>query len=125
MPQVIADARETQISPPFTNPSSRAATFTPSPKMSPSLIMTSPALMPMRNRIGGEFGSASFAAAIAFWISAAQETASRMLTNSASTLSPAVFAIRPRRSTIRLSTTSRRADNLAIVASSSACISRL
>jgi hypothetical protein len=47
------------------------------------------------------------------------------LANSASTLSPAVFAIRPRWPRWRWSSTARRADNVAIVASSLPCISRL
>src|SRR5580692_2738386 len=51
MTQVICTPRETQISPPLTSPSSRAATFTPSPKMSSSLTMTSPTLTPIRKRI--------------------------------------------------------------------------
>jgi hypothetical protein len=42
-----------------------------------------------------------------------------------STLSPAVFAIRPRCYAMSSSTTARRADNVAIVASSSPCIRRL
>ena len=41
--------RLTQIPPGSASPSSRAATFTPSPKMSCASTITSPRLMPMRN----------------------------------------------------------------------------
>jgi hypothetical protein len=109
----------------LTSPSSRAAIFTPSPKISSSLTMTSPTLTPIRKRIRRPSGSLSLALSSAPWTSIAQRTASSTLTNSASTLSPAVFAIRPRCRVMSSSTRARRADNVAIVASSLTYIRRL
>jgi hypothetical protein len=58
--QVVAEFRDTHISPPLTSPSSRAVTFTP-PNKSPSLTITSPTLMPMRKCIDGASGWTSSA----------------------------------------------------------------
>ena len=58
---LAAEVTAPEISPPLTRPSSRAATFTPSPKMSPSLTMTSPTLTPIRKRMHRPSGSPSFA----------------------------------------------------------------
>jgi hypothetical protein len=121
----VADTALTQMPPASAKVWSRAATFTPSPKMSPFLTMTSPTLMPMRNSIRRASGSSSLAAAIFPWISMAQRTASTMLANSASTLSPAVLAIRPWKPTISSSAIARCADSVARAASSSSAISRL
>ena len=69
--------------------------LTPSPKMSPSLTMTSPTLMPMRKRSCRASSSGLLAMASCCWMSVAHWTASKTLANSASTLSPAVPAMRP------------------------------
>jgi hypothetical protein len=58
--QVVAEFRDTHVSPPLTSPSSRAVTFTP-PNKSPSLTITSPTLMPMRKCIDGASGWTSSA----------------------------------------------------------------
>src|SRR3954463_10058357 len=60
-PTPIVHASRKQISPPLTRLSSRAATFTPSPKMSSSLTMTSPTLRPIRKRIRRPSSSLSLA----------------------------------------------------------------
>jgi hypothetical protein len=55
--------------------SSRAATLTPSPKMSPSSTTTSPRLMPMRNSIRCPSGMSALRSAMACCTSIAQRTA--------------------------------------------------
>ena len=75
--------------------SSRAAMLTPSPKMSPSLTMTSPTLMPIRNSMRRSGGSLAFSCGSASCDFTAQSTAATTLPNSARTLSPAVPVIRP------------------------------
>ena len=87
--------------------SSRAAILTPSPKMSSPLTMTSPILMPILNSILRSSGSPALRALSAPWISMAHSTDSNELTNSASTLSPAVPTTFPWCISIRLNMTSR------------------
>ena len=60
-------------------PSRRAATFTPSPRMSPSSTMMSPMLMPMRKAMRRSSGSAASRSATPFWIATAHSTASTAL----------------------------------------------
>jgi hypothetical protein len=105
--------------------SRRAATLTPSPKMSSSSTMTSPRLIPMRNLIRRSSDISGSRSAIPRWISAAQRTASTTLANSAKKPSPVFFTIRPRCSAIFGLTSSRRwAWSRSCVPSSSAPISR-
>jgi hypothetical protein len=75
--------------------SSRAATFTPSPKMSSSSAITSPRLMPMRNLIRRASGTSGSRSAIARCTSTAQRTASTTLANSAKKPSPVFFTMIP------------------------------
>src|SRR5215472_15658536 len=72
-----------QIPPGSASASRRAAMLTPSPKMSPSSMMMSPTLMPMRNSMRRATGRASLRAAISRCTSTAQRTASTTLANSA------------------------------------------
>jgi hypothetical protein len=76
-------------------PASRAATLTPSPKMSPSSTMTSPILMPMRNSMRWSGGRGALLAAKTACTSAEQRSASTMLANSTRSPSPVVLTIRP------------------------------
>src|SRR5260370_140313 len=87
---------ETQIPPGSAKPSRRAATLTPSPKISPSSTTTSPTLMPTRNSIRRSGGSGALVLAKAVCISAAQRRASTTLANSTSNPSPVVLTRRPR-----------------------------
>ena len=73
---------ERQIAPGLASVSRRAAILTPSPKMSPSSMMMSPTLIPMRNSIRRSSGMAALRSAMARWISMAQRTASTALANS-------------------------------------------
>src|SRR6516162_4713760 len=61
------------------NPSSRAATFTPSPNMSPSSTTTSPTLSPMRNSTRLSSGTVVLRSAIPACTSVAQRRASTTL----------------------------------------------
>ena len=74
---------------------SRAATLTPSPKMSPSSTITSPRLMPIRNWIQRAGDTSALRRAIRRWISAAHSTASATLWNSTSMPSPVVLMMLP------------------------------
>ena len=123
---LVADnSADTQIPPGSAKASSRAATLTPSPKMSPSSMMMSPRLMPIRNSMRRSAGTPVFRSSISRCTSTAQRTASTTLANSTSMPSPVVLTMRPRCSLILGSTTSRRsAFNAASVPSSSAPISR-
>ena len=104
----------------------RAATFTPSPKMSSSSLITSPRLMPMRKWISGSAATSLLRAAMRRWISAAHATASATLGNSTSMPSPAVLIRRPLFWAIAGSISSRRwALRRASVPVSSASINRL
>ena len=90
------------------HPSSRAATLTPSPKMSSPSTMMSPRWMPMRNSMRRSGGTPAFRSAIPRCTSTAQRTASTTLGNSTSSPSPVVLTMRPRCSAICGSTSSRR-----------------
>src|ERR1019366_85612 len=94
--------------------------------MSPSSMMISPTLMPMRNSIRRSSATSALRSAIARWISMAQRTASTALANSTSAPSPVVLTIRPRCSAILGSTSSRLyALSAARVPSSSTPMRRL
>jgi len=116
--------RLTQIPPGSANPSSRAATLTPSPKMSRPSLMISPRLIPMRSSMRRSGGTSVFRSAIARCTSTAQRTASTTLANSINRPSPVVLTMRPRCSLTLGSLSSRlSAFNAASVPSSSAPIS--
>ncbi len=107
-------------------PSSLAATFTPSPKMSASSMMTSPTLMPIRNSRRRSCGKERLRSRMPVWTSSAQRVASTTLPNSIRRPSPVVLTMRPRCSAILRSRKSRRwARSAASVPSSSAPMSRL
>src|SRR5262249_29841954 len=89
-----------QIPPGSASASSRAATFTPSPKMSYSSTITSPRLIPIRKVMRPFSGVFALRSAIPRWTSAAHRTASTTLGNSARKPSPVFFTIRPRCSAI-------------------------
>src|SRR5215468_4294283 len=63
---------ETQMPPGSAKPSSRAATLTPSPKMSPSSTTMSPTLIPTRKAMRFSAGTSVLRLAIARWISTAE-----------------------------------------------------
>jgi len=84
-----------QIPPGSASASSRAATFTPSPKMSYSSTITSPRLIPIRKVMRPFSGVFALRSAIPRWTSAAHRTASTTLGNSARKPSPVFFTIRP------------------------------
>ena len=86
---------ETQIPPGSARPSRRAATLTPSPKMSPSSTTMSPTLMPMRNSMRLSGGTPALRPVIARCTSTAQRNASTTLPNSTSNPSPVVLTRRP------------------------------
>ncbi len=111
---------ETQMPPGCARPSSRAATLTPSPNRSSFLTMTSPTLMPMRNIVFRSSVSSALRLAISSWNEMAQRTASTVLPNSASTLSPPVLKTRPSCRSIKASMMSRYSPRILSVASSSA-----
>jgi len=116
---------ETQIPPGSANASRRAATLTPSPKMSPSSTTISPTLMPMRNSIRSSVATAVLRSAIALCIAVAQCNASTTLANSTNNPSPIVLTMRPWCSAILASVTSARiAASRLKVPPSSAPISR-
>src|SRR5262249_35263500 len=73
--------------------SRRAATLTPSPKMSPSSAMMSPTLMPMRKSMRRSVDDAALLAAMALCTSAAQRKASMTLVNSTRRPSPVVLTM--------------------------------
>jgi hypothetical protein len=75
--------------------SNRAATLTPSPKISPSSTATSPTLMPMRYSMRLSAGVGAFRWAIPACTSTAQRSASTTLPNSMSNPSPVVLTSRP------------------------------
>ena len=77
------------------NASRRAATLTPSPKISPPSTMTSPRLTPTRQRIRRSSGKSGSRSSMPRCTSAAQRTASTTEKNSASRPSPVVLTIRP------------------------------
>ena len=79
---------ETQIPPGSAIPSRRAATLTPSPKMSPSSTTTSSTLIPIRNSIRSLPGIAAQRSAIAVCTSVAHCNASTTLANSTRRPSP-------------------------------------
>ena len=117
--------RLTQMPPGSASASRRAATLTPSPKMSRPSRMMSPRLMPMRNSIRFSSGTAVLRSVIPCCTSTAQRTASTTLANSMSNPSPVVLTMRPRCSLTLGSPSSRRiAFSAASVPSSSAPISR-
>jgi hypothetical protein len=105
--------------------SRRAATLTPSPKMSPSSTTISPTLMPMRNSMRLSAGTVAFRSAMPACISVAQRSASTTLPNSTSSPSPVVLTSRPLCAAIIGSISSpRMAFSLVRVPPSSAPISR-
>src|SRR6516165_1546034 len=115
----------TQISPGSASVWRRAATLTPSPKMSPSSWMTSPRLMPIRKRIRSGSGRLTLRSAIPCWTTTAQRTASTTEANSIRMPSPVVLKMRPPCWAISGSISSRRSlFRTARVPSSSALISR-
>jgi hypothetical protein len=116
---------ETQTPPAGARLSRRAATLTPSPRMSPASTMTSPKLTPTRKTICSASGRSSLTSCSRVWISTALRVASTLLGNSATTLSPAEPKMRPPRSSITASMIARRSDKEANAASSSAPMSRL
>ena len=82
-------------SPGSASPSSLAARFTPSPKISSSWIMTSPKFIPiLRTSLWLESTSTSLCLTV-FWIATAHSTASTTLANYANTPSPKNFTTRP------------------------------
>ena len=97
-----------QTQPGCASPSRRAATLTPSPKMSPSSTMMSPMLIPTRNSMRWTSAMSRLRAAMICWISTAQRTASTALANSTSAPSPVRLTTRPRCSAILGSIRSRR-----------------
>ena len=76
---LVPNTRLTQIPPGSASAFSRAATFTPSPKMSCSSTITSPRLIPMRNLIRCSGGTSGLRSIIPRWTSTAQRTASTTL----------------------------------------------
>ena len=102
--------RLTQIPPGSAKASSRAATFTPSPKMSRPSMMMSPRLIPIRNSMRRSRHTA-LRSAISRCTSTAQRTASTTLANSTSSPSPVVLTMRPRCSLIFGSASSRAAPS--------------
>jgi hypothetical protein len=74
---------------------SRAATFTPSPKMSPASTIMSPRVIPMRYRIRLSLELSASCLATAVCISIAHLTALRILENSTRKPSPVALANRP------------------------------
>ena len=104
---------------------SRAATLTPSPKMSSPSTMMSPMLMPMRKAMRRSSAIPAVRSAIAVCTSTAQRTALTTLGNSSSRPSPVVLTMRPPWLAIAGSTTScRMAFSAASVPLSSRPISR-
>lgn len=77
------------------SPSSRAATFTPSPRMSSPSHTMSPRLMPMRYRRRRSSDRAAWSAASASCTATAHSTAATTLGNSTSTPSPIFLTMRP------------------------------
>src|SRR5436305_555979 len=75
---------------------------TPSPKISPGSVITSPMLMPMRKATRRSASTASLRVPTACWMPTAHATASTTLANSASSPSPVDFTIRPRWATLLL-----------------------
>ena len=100
--------REMQIPPGSASASSRAATFTPSPKMSCSSAITSPRFTPIRSLIRRSSGISGSRSSIPRCTSTALRTASTTLANSAKKPSPVFFTIRPRYSAIFGLTSSRK-----------------
>jgi hypothetical protein len=88
-------AAATQMPPGSATSCRRAATLTPSPKMSSSSTMTSPRLIATRNRIQRAGGTSALRLAMRRWISTAHWTASMTLLNSTRRPSPVVLMVRP------------------------------
>src|SRR6516225_1340035 len=86
---------DTHMPPGSATPSSRAATFTPSPKMSPSSTTMSPTLMPMRNSMRLFAGVVALRSTIPVCTSVAHCRASTTLLNSTRRPSPVVLTSRP------------------------------
>ena len=80
-----------------TGVSNRAATLTPSPKMSFASMMMSPTLIPMRKISRFSLATPAFRNATPRWTAIAQATASTALGNSTRSPSPVVLTMRPRR----------------------------
>jgi hypothetical protein len=87
--------REMQMPPGAAMVSKRAATLTVSPYTSPGTTITSPALIPMRNRMRLSSAAEAPAAAAPDWTSTAARTASTALSNVARKPSPVHFTTRP------------------------------
>ena len=97
-----------QMPPAGASGSSRAATLTPSPKMSSPSAITSPRLIPMRSSSRSSAGNEALRAASARWIAMAQRSDASALPNSARKPSPVVLTMRPPVPAIAGSTTSPR-----------------
>jgi hypothetical protein len=89
-------------------PSTRAAMFTPSPRISSPSMMMSPTLMPIRIWIGLASELLASCSRSCLWISMAQVTASTALANSTKAPSPMSLTIRPEWAAIVGSISSRR-----------------
>ena len=104
----LCTLRASRTPPGSARASSRAATFTPSPRMSPPSWTTSPTLMPMRKRTRSASGTARSRSAMPFWIATAQATAWTALGNSHRMPSPMSLTTRPPCSATSGSTSSPR-----------------
>ena len=113
-----------QMPPGSAIPSSRAATLTPSPRMSSPSIRMSPRLIPIRNSIRRSCGTPSFLSAITACTATAHSTASTTEGNSSNTPSPVVFTRRPPCFATRASVTLRCSRSVRAVPTSSRPMSR-
>src|SRR5580704_3433897 len=88
-------ARRVEADPGSAKPSSRAATLTPSPKISPSSTTMSPTLIPIRNSMRRSDEISAFRWIMLACTSTAQRSASTTLRNSTRKPSPVVLTSRP------------------------------
>ena len=95
LPMLSLTEPETATPPGLAMLSIRAAMLTPSPKMSPSSMMMSQRLTPMRNSTRLSCGTSALRSRILCWMSAAQATALTTLGNSTSKPSPVSLTILP------------------------------